>query len=377
MQDGKKLIFTLNPGSTSLKIALYRESECIVVKNLQVKILDLIDDEKNYDQGFAGIMQIINDFFQEEKINIHDLDIVVARGGCTPPTKFGAYKINELMLNVLRYKPLANHGVIVGPAIAVAIARPLGIPAIIYDSDSADESDNFVHLTGLPEIRRLIASHSLNARMMCREFAQQLGKKYEELNIIVAHIGGGISIGAHEQGRIIDVAFVDDGPLGPTRTGALPARQMVELCYSGKYTMKEMLKFILQTGGLMAYLNTSDALEVEKMIQDGNEQAKEIYYTMAYQISKCIGQMSAALSGKIDYILLIGGISHSKMMTGWISERVKYLAPIHIIPGENEMKALAVGGLRVLNSQEIPQEYDIFPEGYASVGEFYQDYGLK
>lgn len=377
MQNGKKMILAINPGSTSLKLAVYKETECVVVKNFKVKIIDMYNSIENYDQGFAEVMQIINDFFKEESINVNELNIVVSRLGATPAMKFGAYSINELLLNTMRYKPLALHGVIAGPAIATAIAKPLGIPAIVYDCENGDEADDFTHLTGLPEIKRLVVSHALNGRMMCRELAQQSGSQYEKMNIILVHIGGGVSISAHEQGRIIDALFTDEGPIAPTRCGTLPSRQLVELCFSGKYTKTEIHKFLLQTGGLMAYLNTSDAQEVEKMIQDGNEQAKKIYYTMAYTISKCIGEMAAVLSGKIDCILLTGGIAHSKMIAGWISERVKFLAPIHIMPGENEMKALAMGGLRVLNAEEIPQVYDLPPDGYSSVDEFYKDYGLK
>lgn len=377
MQNCNRLILTINPGSTSIKIALFQEDKCIVNKNLQTNVIDFLSSYPEIERDEDNVlMQLVFDFIREEKIAISKLDMVVSRGGPTPFVKSGAYNINDLMLKVLKHKPLSKHAAMAGPEIAYKIAKPLNIPAIIYDSPVTDEGDEIAHISGLPEIRRNLTSHALNARMMCRRLAEEMGLSYEDLNLVVAHLGGGISVAAHKNGRIPDAVFIGEGPMAPTRSGKLPARELAELCYSGKYTLEEMKEKLLMTGGLMAYLNTSDAQEVEKMINDGDSRAKNVYYAMSYQVSKCIAEMTAVLSGEVDGILLTGGMAHSKMLTGWISERISYLAPVHILPGEDEMKALALGGLRVLDGKEIPKEYDILPKGYATVEEFYNEFGI-
>jgi len=371
------MILAVNPGSTSLKIAVYQEKECVVEENLKIDMTDIIQKFQTYSMdGDSALMRLIYDFNDEVQMDLRALDIVVARGGPSPPTKSGAYAINDVLLNTYRYSPRAKHASMVGPAIAAEIAGPLGIPAIVYDFDVMDEADLTAHLTGLPELERNMSSHALNGRMVARLIAEERGRAYEEMNFVIAHIGGGVSICAHRKGKIIDSVFVEEGPMAPTRAGRLPTRGLIDLCFSGKYTRDEMQEFVMMTGGLMAHLGTSDAVEVEQRIERGDHYAKDVYYGMSYQISKCIAEMSAALCGKVDAVILTGGISHSKMLTGWIAERIGYLGPIHLFPGGDEMRALALGGLRVLDKVEQPNVYDVVPDGFASLEQFYEAFRL-
>lgn len=377
MSKKKNVILVLNPGSTSIKIALFEQDRCIAERNLNIKLMDIVDNFRDYEMTWESEpIKLVLDFLEEEGVPLNRLGITVARGGPLPPLKSGAYGINDLLINTLRYAHSVKHPAILGPAMARLIGDRQGIPSIIYDADSVDEADEMEHLTGLPEIRRTITSHNLNGKLMSLKLAEDIGKPYEEANFIVVHMGGGISIAAHNKGRVVDSLFINDGPMTPTRTGILPIRQFLDLCFSGKYSYDEMRKFIISRGGLMAYLGTSDAIEVEKMIAEGNQKAEIVYRAMAYQTSKGIGQMAVSLRGKVDAILLTGGMAHSKIQTDWIAQWVDFLAPIYIYPGSEEMKALAQGAQRVLEGKEIAKKYEALPVGYDSLEEFYSKFNL-
>jgi len=220
-----------------------------------------------------------------------------------------------------------------------------------------DEFPDISRISGMPDIPRKSASHVLNTRAMAIKYAKSIGKSYEELNTIVAHLGGGISINIHHKGQIIDLVSDDEGPFSPERAGRVPCRELINLCYSGKFDKKTMQRKLRGSGGLKAYLNTVDAREVESMIKEGNEYAKLIYEAMAYQIAKGIGELATVVEGKVDVIILTGGIAHSEMLTSWIKNRVSFISHVEIMPGENEMEALAFGALRVLRGEEKAREY--------------------
>lgn len=379
MKDNRKIILAVNPGSTSMKVALYADKECLFDENLKMDLMHIVADFEHYDMNIdSEPVQLVLGFLEKEGYKIGDIDLVASRGGPAMPMKSGAYFINDLFLHTFHYAPKVKHPAIIGPAIARCIADKIGVPAIVYDSDSVDEAGEMEHLTGLPEIRRTFSSHLLNGKMMCIDLAEQeLGKKYKDSRILAVHLGGGISVAAHVGGKVIDSLFVDDGPMTPNRCGILPVRQLVQLCYSGKYTLKEMMKFLISNGGLLAYLGTSDGREVEQMIADGDEKAEMVYRSMAYQTAKCAGQMAVAMEGKIDAVLFTGGLANSKMLTGWLTQWLSFLGPIYIMPGEEEMKALCMGGLRILNGEEEVYEYTTPPEPYESVEAFYEKFGIQ
>lgn len=344
-------ILAINPGSTSTKIAYYENENKVFSQSIGHDHKELEKFEKITDQ-FELRKKLLLDVVTYNKVNLNELSAVVARGGLIVPLKAGGYIVTEDMKDRIINGPIIPHASNLGALIADAIAKPLGIPAYIYDAVSSDEMDDFAKITGLPEIEKQSLCHVLNSKAMARKAAQEIGKNYNDCNFIVAHLGGGISISAHKKGRICDLIADDCGTFSPERAGSIPIVQMIDLCYSGKYTNKEMQKKIRGNGGLKALLNTSDAREVEKMIYNGDKKAEEIYYAMAYQIAKGIGQLSVVFKDNIDGIVLTGGVAYSEMLTNWIKEHVNFLAPVYILKGENELESLAFGALRILKNEE-------------------------
>lgn len=349
-------ILAINPGSTSTKIALYEDEKEIFTKTLNHSDEDMkqFDDVK---EQLNMRMEFVKSYLKEKGFDIKELSCVVARGGMLPPVKSGAYIINELMLDRVENRPVMEHASNLAAPIAYDIAKEVGIPAYIYDSVMTDELTDIARISGMPELPRTSSSHVLNTRAMGIKYAKLHGKKYNELNIIIAHLGGGISLSIHEKGHITDLVSDDEGPFSPERAGRVPCRELINLCYSGKYDKKTMQRKLRGNGGLKAYLNTVDVREVEKMISDGNEYAKLIYESMAYQIAKSIGELSVVVSGNVDVIILTGGIAYSEMFTTLIKNRISFIAPVEIMPGENEMAALANGALRVLKGEETARDY--------------------
>lgn len=349
-------ILAINPGSTSTKIALYEEEKEVFVKTLDHPIEEIEKYDKIVDQ-YEMRKRLVLSVLEENGYNAENLDAVVGRGGMLPPVNSGAYKVNDIMVDRLKNKPLMEHASNLGAVIAFEIAKNINKPAFIYDSVKVDELSDLARITGTPEIKRVSTSHVLNSRAMAIKAASKHNKKIEEMNFVVAHLGGGVSLSVYEKGRLVDIVSDDEGPFSPERSGRVHCRELVNLCFSGKFDKKQVTKILSGNGGLKGYLGTTDAREVEKMIGNGNEEAKLVYEAMAYQVAKGIGELSTVLKGKVDAIILTGGIAYSKMLTDWIKERVDFIAPVEILPGENEMQSLALGTLRVLKGEEIAKEY--------------------
>ena len=276
------------------------------------------------------------------------------------PIKGGTYSVTEDMLEDLRVGVSGQHASNLGGIIANEFSKELNIPAFIVDPVVVDEMMPIARISGLADIERRSIFHALNQKAIARRYADELGKKYSDINLIVAHMGGGVSIGSHEQGCVIDVANALDGegPFSPERSGSIPIGSLVDMCYSGKYTIYDMKKMITGKGGLVSYLDTNDVRDVEAMVEKGDEKAITVYEAMAYQIAKDIGAGATVLGGKVDAILLTGGIAYSKKFTDLIAERVNFIADVKVYPGEDEMIALALGGLRVMRGEESAQNYD-------------------
>jgi len=354
----KLRVLAINPGSTSTKIAVFDNEEQIFEKTLRHSTDEICKFEKIADQ-FEFRKAVIEEALAEGGIEIKSLSAVVGRGGLLKPIAGGTYKVSPEMMEDLKVGVLGEHASNLGGLIANEIAAEAGVEAFIVDPVVVDEMNDVARISGMPEIDRISIFHALNQKAVARRAAAEMGKKYDEVNVVVAHLGGGVSVGAHEKGRVIDVnnALDGEGPFSPERAGGLPVGDVVKLCFSGKVTLDEMKKKIKGNGGLVAYLGTNDARDVEKMIEEGNEKAKVIYEAMAYQTAKEIGACAAVLKGSVDAVVLTGGIAYSKFITSYISERVSFIAPVKIYPGEDEMIALAEGGLRVLRGEEAAKIY--------------------
>lgn len=351
-------ILTINPGSTSTKIAIYDNEKPVFEEVLRHSTEKLAPYPTIYSQ-YQFRKDVILETLNKKDINLTKLSAVVGRGGLLQPIPGGTYEVNDKMLEHLRIGFLGEHASNLGGIIAKEIASQLNIPSYIVDPVVVDEMDDVARISGMPEIDRISIFHALNQKAVARRAAKDLGKPYEKVNLIVAHLGGGISVGTHKKGRVVDVnnALDGEGPFSPERSGGLPVEGLLKMCYSSKYTKDEIKKKIKGKGGLVAYLDTNDAREVEKMIDQGNKEADLVYQAMAYQVAKEIGNCAAALAGDVDAIILTGGIAYSKMLTGWIKERVEFISQVLIYPGEDEMVALAEGGLRVLRGEEKAKEY--------------------
>lgn len=354
----RNFILAINPGSTSTKVAVFEGTKNIKQKNLIHSKSEISKFERVTDQ-YKFREDAILGWLQEEGINHNELLAVVGRGGLLRPMPSGTYKITEPMIEDLKIGIQGEHASNLGGIIARAIADKEGIPAFIVDPVGVDEFNDIARISGLPELPRKSLVHILNMKAVSRRVAQRLGKSLEELNFIVAHLGGGISIGPMEKGRIIDVNNANDGgPFSPERAGTVPVRALLELAYSGKYTYKELKDKLTVQGGLIGYLGTNDAREVEKMILSGDKKAELVFDAMAYQIGKEIGSYAAVLYGKVDRIIITGGLAYSKRLTDKITEMVEFIAPVEVVPGEDEMQSLAEGACRVLNNQEKAKIYE-------------------
>lgn len=353
-------ILVINPGSTSTKLAIFKDENLITSKTLRHDSNELKNYQKIVDQ-YLFRKKIIEEFLNENGYSMSDFDAVIGRGGLLKPIKGGTYLVNEKMVKELMECKYGEHASNLGGILAYELAKNFKIPAFIADPVVVDEMIPEAKLSGHPDFERKSIFHALNQKAVARKAALELGKKYEEVNLIVAHMGGGISIGAHMKGKVIDVnnALDGDGPFTPERSGTLPLTQLIDLCYSGKYTYEQMRKKIKGEGGLMSYLNTNSAIEVQKMIDSGDEYAKTVYQAMAYQIAKWIGKMAAVLKKDVDAIVLTGGLAYDKKyMVNWLTEYVGYIAKVIVYPGGDEERALALAALRVLNGIEEAKNYN-------------------
>lgn len=349
-------ILTINPGSTSTKVAVYKNERALFTQTVEHDSA-VLEAFPTVNAQFEFREKTVLEILKAQQFDCHQLAAVVGRGGLLPPIDAGGYGVNQAMKELILEGHLSPHASNLGALLADAIAAPLGIPAYIYDAVSSDEMEDIARITGFPEIHRKSLCHVLNSKAMGRKYANEMGKHYSEMNLVIAHLGGGISISAHKKGRIIDVIADDTGPFSPERSGGLPLLALVELIYSGHYHKNELVKKIRGQGGLKAHLGTSDIRDIEKRILSGDNKAKQIYAALAYQIAKGIGEMAVVLKGEIDAIILTGGMAYSEKLTTMIKAYIAFLAPVQCLPGENEMEALALGGLRLLRGEEAARVF--------------------
>jgi butyrate kinase len=356
----EELILAINPGSTSTKIAVFRNAKEIFLKTIRHSTEELEKFSKITDQ-YEFRKAIILDELENAEIEIKNIRVIVGRGGLIKPIKSGVYSVNDAMREDLRKGVLGEHASNLGGLIAHDIAQSLpSASAYIADPVVVDELEEIARISGHPEIERISIFHALNQKAIARQHARAVAQTYEALNLIVAHLGGGISVGAHKRGRVIDVnqALDGDGPFSPERSGSLPVGALVRLCFSGKYTMKEIQSMITGKGGLVAYLGTNDAYDVEKRATAGDDKARLIQDAMAYQVAKEIGAMATVLKGEVDAILLTGGIAYGQPFVDNLTSRIRHISPVYVYPGEDEMRALAMNGLMVLKGETVPLEYN-------------------
>jgi len=350
-------ILTINPGSTSTKVALFRDEELSLEETIAHKAGELRDYEKIWDQ-FEFRHKAILDLLKRNAIKLTELSAVVGRGGLLRPLEGGTYLVNRRMVEDAKRGVQGEHPSNLGCALAQSIAREAGVPAYVVDPVSVDEFEPLARYSGHPLLERRSLSHALNIHAVARLAAERLKIDYRQANFVVAHLGGGISVCPVRGGRIIDANDASsDGPFSPERTGGLPLQGFITLCFSGKYSESEMRRLVMGKGGLLAYLGTNSAKEVEERIAKGDEKAEEVYQAMAYQIAKEIGAMATVLEGRVDAIVLTGGLAKSEMLVNWITRRVSFISQVLTFPGEFEMKAMALGALRVLRGQEEAKEY--------------------
>ncbi len=351
-------ILTINPSSTSTKFGIFENEKSIFEKTIRHGS-EILNSGPNIINQYEFRKNIILEILDTEGINISKLSAVCGRGGMLRPIEGGTYAVNEEMLADLNSGFLGQHASNLGGVIAFSIASGLNIPAFIVNPVVVDELDPIARISGYPLIERKSIFHALNQKAVARRVAKEMGKKYSELNFIVTHMGDGITVGVHKQGKVIDVnnGLNGDGPFSPERAGTVPAGDLIDLCFSGEHNRDEMMKMLVSNGGLVGYLGTNDAVEVERRIKAGDEKALLIYQAMAYQVAKEIGAASAVLSGKIDAIILTGGLSNGKDLVKLITNRINWIADVIVQPGENELQALAEGALRVLQGEEKVKIY--------------------
>lgn len=351
-------LLVINLGSTSTKYAVFCEESCVFEETIRHPMEELAafqDILSQRDYRESAILKGV----EAHGISLQSLTAVVARGGLTQPLPGGTFVIDEAMLAALCDPNAAKHASSLSGVIAYDVAQKLQLPVYTVDPVVTDELCDLARYSGWKDIERRSIFHALNQKSVARHAAAKLGKRYEDCNFIVVHMGGGVSVGAHACGRVIDTnnALDGEGPFTPERTGSLPVGSVIDVCFSGKYTRKEVFDLFVKRGGLLSYLGTNDGRTAENMASAGDADAAKVLEAMAYQVSKEIGAQAAVLCGKIDAIVLTGGLAYSKLITGYISDRVSFLAPVMLFPGENEMLALTEGALRALRGQEEPKRY--------------------
>ena len=331
-------LLIINPGSTSTKIGVFDGEEQILEETLRHSSEEIAKYETIYDQ-FKFRKDIIINVLKEKNFDISDLDAVVGRGGMLEPMESGTYKVNEKMLEDLKRGTQGQHASNLGGIIANQIGSELNIPAFIVDPVVVDELTDVARVSGVPELPRVSKFHALNQKAVAKRYAKESGVKYTDLNLIVVHMGGGVSVGAHKKGKVVDVnnALDGEGPFSPERAGSVPVGALIKMCYSGQFTEQEVYSKIVGKGGYVAYLNTNDARDVLKLVAEGDKEAKLYFDAFIYQIAKSIGEMSTVLEGKVDRIIFTGGIAYSEKVIEELTKRVGFIAQITAYPGEDEL----------------------------------------
>lgn len=348
----------INPGSTSTKIGVFEDETLLFEETLRHSTEEItqyasIVDQKDFRK------QIILDLLKEKDFDIRSLQVIVGRGGMLKPIPGGTYAVSDDLLHDLKIGKQGQHASNLGGILAREIGDEIGVPSYIVDPVVVDELMPIARYSGVPELPRTSVFHALNQKAVAKRYAKEKGVPYESLNLIVVHMGGGVSVGAHEKGRVIDVfnALDGDGAFSPERAGAVPSGALIRMCFSGEYTEKEVYKKIVGGGGFNAYLGTNDMRDVAKMIDEGDTHADEVREAFILQVCKNIGSMSCVLKGKVDAIIVTGGIAYNKAVVDKMEERAGFIAPFTVYPGEDELLALAQGALRVLNGEEKAMEY--------------------
>ncbi|MBN2649670.1 MAG: butyrate kinase [Prolixibacteraceae bacterium] len=353
-------VLAINPGSTSTKFAVYNEKECVFSKTIRHPLEQLLRYKNIVDQ-FAFRKGVIIEALVEEGIEVDAIKYIIGRGGLTYPLESGVYRVNNLMLEHLREGVMGHHASNLGGMLADYIA--LQIPnakAFIADPVVTDEMDEVARFSGHPRFQRQSIFHALNQKATARFHAKKMGKNYTEMRLIIAHLGGGISVGAHKNGRVVDVnnGLDGEGAFSPERSGTLPVGQLIDLCFNGKLSQEQIRRMVVGEGGYVAYLGTNDALEVEKRVEKGDEKAKLVQEALFYQVGKMIGEMAVVLEGKVDGILLTGGLAYDKQLETYIRNRTAFISEVFVYPGEDELEALAMNAFRVANGEIEAREYN-------------------
>ncbi len=346
----------INPGSTSTKIAVFEDENNVYEQTLRHTVEELAPYPSVAEQG-GFRKDVILKFIEEQKIPTN-FDIIVGRGGMLKPIEAGAYEVNDEMVKDLISAQYGEHACSLGALVGLELAKQFNTRVIIADPVVTDEMHDLARVSGHPMFPRISTFHCLNQKAVARRFAKENGKRYEDLNLVIAHIGGGVSCAAHSKGKAIDVNnALGFGPFSPERSGTLPSAILAKLCFSGKYTEDEILKMCNGKGGVVAHLGTNSGIEVEKMIDNGDKHAELVWNAMGYNIAKEIGALATVMHGKVDGIILTGGITYSKSFAKYIADMVEYIAPVTIYPGEDELPALAQHGIMVLNGEEEVKVY--------------------
>lgn len=358
MIDQDSRVFVINPGSTSTKIGIFGRESCIWTCTLSHS-----DAELERFRGWSAMSQA--DFRSHairEALTAHGFDHAVfagvaGRGGLLPPLECGTYEVNEAMIEELRLARRGEHASNLGAVLAQEFARAQGVHAYIVDPVTVDEWQACARFSGLPQIVRSPIGHALNIKAVARRFARDRQRDYSALRLIMVHMGSGITVSAHREGRMIDQNTPEDGPFGPDRSGWLPVRELVKLCFSGRYNEKQLDRMVFGEGGLYAYLGTRVLQEVECRIESGDTRARAVFEAMEYKIAKEIGAMAAVLDGRIDAVVLTGGMAHSERLVNGLRRRIEWIAPVSVYAGEDELRALADGVFRVLDGEEQPKVF--------------------
>lgn len=348
----------INPGSTSTKIGVFEDETLLFEETLrhtteEISQYATIVDQKDFRKN------IITEFLASKGVELKDINVVVGRGGMLKPIPGGTYPVSDALLEDLKIGKQGQHASNLGGILAREIGDEIGAPSFIVDPVVVDEMEEIARFSGVPELPRTSVFHALNQKAVAKRYAKEVGKSYQDLNLIVVHMGGGVSVGAHKGGRVVDVfnALDGDGAFSPERAGAVPPGALVKMCFSGKYTEKEVYKKLVGGGGFNAYVGTNDARVVEDRVMQGDKEAEMLYNAFIYQVCKNIGAQAAVLEGNVDQIVVTGGIAYSKLVIAEFTKRIGWIAPLTVYPGEDELLALAQGALRVMNGDEQAMEY--------------------
>lgn len=352
-------VLAINPGSTSTKIAVFENDNQTFIKTIRHTAEEISQYDTMVEQ-FPFRKELILSELRQEGIDPASFNAVVGRGGLLRPIESGVYEVNERMKADLNDPNCLQHASNLGALIADSIVSSIpNARAYIADPVVVDELEEVARITGLPQCKRISIFHALNQKAIARIHARSVNRDYNDLNLIVAHLGGGISVGAHEKGRVVDVnnALYGEGAFSPERAGTLPTGQLVEMCFSGQYTHEDIKRLLVGKGGLVAHLGHNDAYKMEMDAKAGDEKARLMQYALGYNLAKNIGSMAAVLKGCVDAILITGGMAHDKELVRHIETMVSFIAPVSVYPGEDEMAALASNALMVLRGEVEPKVY--------------------